>query len=79
MADSTDWRDDVPCVGQTDLFFSSHPRGVAAARAVCDGCGGQKQCLEYALKNHQRQGVWGGESGRTRRIMQRRLRGPSQE
>ena len=36
------------------------------AKAICDRCPVRKQCLEFALINHEEYGVWGGTTGRDR-------------
>ena len=50
-----------------DTFFPSDGVGVEVARRICDGCGVQTRCLEYALRNRIDHGVWGGASERQRR------------
>ena len=45
------------------------PLGVARAKAVCAGCPVREACLEFALANDERWGVWGGTSERQRRAM----------
>jgi len=45
-----------------DLFYpnaSSEDR-IAAAKAVCASCPVANECFDYALRTHQRFGVWGG-------------------
>lgn len=39
---------------------------VKRAVALCDRCPVRKQCLEYALYNHEEYGVWGGTTKRDR-------------
>jgi WhiB family redox-sensing transcriptional regulator len=63
-------RSDIPI----DLFFPG--RGdrdaLRAAKAVCGSCPVTAECLTYALDMHERDGVWGGLSGRERRNLRRR-------
>lgn len=55
------------------LFFPSDGVGVEAAARVCVGCPVRLECLEYALLNRLRHGVWGGCSERERgRILRKR-------
>src|SRR6201986_3301789 len=63
-----EWLDAGACRSEDpELFFpitSSGPSAqqIAAAKAVCQGCGVQNECLHYALDSHQSYGVWGGTS-----------------
>lgn len=41
----------------------------SAAKAVCGSCPVQAECLEWALSNHERLGVWGGTTERERQMM----------
>ncbi len=58
----------------TDLFFSDEIPAIRAAKAICATCPVQQLCLEHALTNRERDGVWGGltEKERRRIIRQRR-------
>jgi len=73
-----EWLDAGACRSEDpELFFpitSSGPSAgqIAAAKAVCQGCGVQSQCLHYALESHQSYGVWGGTSEEERLRMTRR-------
>ena len=73
-----EWLDAGACRSEDpELFFpitSSGPSTaqIAAAKAVCQGCGVQSQCLHYALESHQSYGVWGGTSEEERLGMTRR-------
>jgi WhiB family redox-sensing transcriptional regulator len=63
-----EWLDAGACRNEDpELFFpitSSGPsaRQIEAAKAVCQRCDVQDQCLHYALESHQHHGVWGGTS-----------------
>ena len=62
------------CAGvDTNLFFPDETAVVQAKRAksVCDGCVVRFDCLEFALVNGIKFGIWGGESERARRRMRR--------
>ena len=68
---TTDWASDGLCA-QTDpdMFFpeiGGPAKAAKAAKAVCRECPVAKECLEYALANGERYGVWGGLSERERR------------
>ena len=54
-----------------ELFFPTReasPQQVEAAKAVCAGCTVTEQCLHLALLNNEKDGIWGGLSGRQRRL-----------
>ena len=55
------------------LFFPSDGVGVEVARKICADCPVKEPCLEYALANGEKFGIWGGRSERERRKL-RRLR-----
>jgi WhiB family transcriptional regulator, redox-sensing transcriptional regulator len=60
-----------------DLFFpmsATNPARseLAAAKAVCEGCRVQAECLRYALAAGQLQGIWGGTSEEERRLLRQR-------
>lgn len=59
-----------------DLFFPVGTTGpavdqIAAAKAVCQQCGAQRDCLSFALRTNQDSGVWGGTSEEERRRIRR--------
>lgn len=62
------WRDKALCA-QTDpeLFFPEKGGSTRESKRVCMGCSVKDECLEYALANDERFGVWGGLSERERR------------
>jgi hypothetical protein len=65
-----DWRDRALCA-QTDpeIFFPDKGESPSPAKRVCAGCEVRAQCLQDALDNHERFGVWGGLSERERRAL----------
>jgi WhiB family redox-sensing transcriptional regulator len=67
---STDasWRLDALCA-ETDpeAFFPEKGGSTREAKRVCSGCAVRAECLEYALANDERFGIWGGLSERERR------------
>jgi WhiB family redox-sensing transcriptional regulator len=71
----TRWMDRGNCLGvDPDLFFPARGASTREAREVCRGCVVREQCLEYALVNAEKFGIWGGLSERERRRI-RRARG----
>ncbi len=67
------WQRDAVC-SQTDpeAFFPEKGGSTRDAKKICSGCDVKQQCLEYALKNDERFGIWGGLSERERRKLKRR-------
>lgn len=71
--DRPDWQAYANCQGlDPDVFFPARGdnEGVTAALAVCAGCTVRDDCLEYALTEGIKHGVWGGRSTRDRRRLQ---------
>ena len=55
-----------------DLFFPERGASTREAKEVCRGCVVREDCLEYALANGEKFGIWGGLSERERRKIRRR-------
>ena len=66
------WMTDALCA-QTDpeAFFPPKGGSSATAKRICAMCDVREQCLDYALRTGQQEGVWGGASARERRRMRR--------
>jgi WhiB family redox-sensing transcriptional regulator len=56
------------------VFYPSSEEEADAAKSICAKCPVQQPCLEYALANRERDGVWGGATERERRRMVRQRR-----
>lgn len=69
------WQADALCA-QTDpeAFFPEKGGSTRDAKRVCEACIVKDRCLDYAMDNDERFGIWGGLSERERRRL-RRLRG----
>lgn len=67
------WQTDALCA-QTDpeAFFPEKGGSTRDAKKICTTCEVRAQCLEYALQNDERFGIWGGLSERERRKLRRR-------
>ena len=66
------WTDEANCKGQdADLFFPERGASTRKAKAVCRACIVQVDCLEYAVENSEKFGIWGGLSERERRKVKR--------
>ncbi|WP_245905759.1 WhiB family transcriptional regulator [Mycolicibacterium palauense] len=68
----SEWQDRALCA-QTDpeAFFPEKGGSTREAKRICLGCEVRDQCLEYALANDERFGIWGGLSERERRRLKR--------
>src|SRR6478735_3198813 len=66
------WQEQANCLGvDPDLFFPERGASTKEAKAVCRGCQVREDCLEYALANGEKFGIWGGLSERERRRIRR--------
>jgi WhiB family redox-sensing transcriptional regulator len=75
---ATDWRDEAACRGEDpDQFFASEvtPSGQAAirhAKVICWRCPVMQECGQWAFRNREPFGVYGGVSEKERRRILRR-------
>src|ERR1043165_9368976 len=66
------WQDYANCLGlEPDLFFPERGASTREAKEVCRGCVVREECLEFALSNGEKFGIWGGMSERERRRIRR--------
>jgi WhiB family redox-sensing transcriptional regulator len=67
------WQERALCA-QTDpeAFFPEKGGSTREAKKVCLSCDVRGECLEYALSNDERFGIWGGLSERERRKLKKR-------
>ena len=67
------WQSDSLCA-QTDpeAFFPEKGGSTRDAKKICSSCEVRSSCLEYALENDERFGIWGGLSERERRKLRKR-------
>ncbi|MFB7455547.1 MULTISPECIES: WhiB family transcriptional regulator [unclassified Streptomyces] len=70
--DDIAWQDLALCA-QTgaDFFFPEPGSSVREAKRICGMCEMRPACLEYALANDERFGVWGGLSEKERQALGR--------
>jgi WhiB family redox-sensing transcriptional regulator len=73
QANELSWQERSLCA-QTDpeAFFPEKGGSTREAKRVCLSCEVRVQCLEYALENDERFGIWGGLSERERRRVKKR-------
>ena len=70
-ASGSAWRGRAVCEGLGDLFFDD--ACTDAAKRVCAACPVRDACLDHALNQPERHGVWGGATVEERqRILRRR-------
>lgn len=73
------WRDKALCHGKAKDFFKPVGTPYDLAAAICAVCPARKECLDYAINNHERFGFWGGmtyqerKAEANRRILKRKL------
>ena len=66
------WQSKANCMGvDPDLFFPERGASTKEAKEVCRGCVVKDECLEFALRNSEKFGIWGGMSERERRRVRR--------
>ena len=67
-----EWQEQALCA-QTDpeAFFPEKGGSNREAKRICQACAVRDECLEYALLNDERFGIWGGLSERERRRLKR--------
>ncbi|SNS01664.1 transcription factor WhiB [Geodermatophilus pulveris] len=72
-AEAQSWQERALCA-ETDpeAFFPEKGGSTREAKKICTGCEVKAECLEFALANDERFGIWGGLSERERRRLRRR-------
>lgn len=72
LADRPAWHASALCA-QTDpdIWFPEKGGQVHRAKSVCAACPVRRPCLDAALTNRERHGVWGGLSEKERRQLVR--------
>jgi WhiB family redox-sensing transcriptional regulator len=70
--DQLSWQDYANCRGaDADLFFPERGASTRRAKSICGACEVRGDCLEYAIVNGEKFGIWGGMSERERRRVRR--------
>jgi WhiB family transcriptional regulator, redox-sensing transcriptional regulator len=69
---SLPWAAQARCLqAEPDTFFPEKGGSTREAKRICAECEVRDACLEYALDNDERFGIWGGLSERERRKLKR--------
>jgi WhiB family transcriptional regulator, redox-sensing transcriptional regulator len=72
LTEDRSWQSRANCMGvDPDLFFPERGASTKEAKEVCRGCVVKSECLEFALRNSEKFGIWGGMSERERRRVRR--------
>ncbi len=56
------------------IFFPGRGEPTRLAKSICAECQVRRACLQYALDNGEKYGVWGGVAEAERRRMRRQIR-----
>ena len=72
LEDPDAWQERARCA-ETDpeAFFPEKGGSTRDAKAVCRRCDVREECLNRALDNDERFGIWGGMSDRERRKLKK--------
>ena len=66
------WQQEALCAYvDPDVFFPEKGGSSREAKRICAQCAVRDECLEYALANDERFGIWGGMSERERRRLKK--------
>lgn len=75
--DDGEWRDDASCktMGNKMFFDNLHNNSKEVAqrmievKTLCGGCPVNEKCLDFALKNEIKYGIWGGKTPQERKFL----------
>jgi WhiB family redox-sensing transcriptional regulator len=68
-----DWKDRGLCREiDPELFFPEKGGSTREAKKICESCEVRPECLDAALANAERFGIWGGLSERERQALLRK-------
>lgn len=68
-SETEEWKAEGACRDHDpDVFFPDRGEDTDTAKRICAGCTVRRECLTYAITApRERNGIWGGTSGRERR------------
>ena len=73
MMKSTEWIRRANCRGlKTNMFYPRRYESEKPAKSVCAGCSVRDECVNYALEQHDRFGIWGGLNDKQRSSLRRK-------
>lgn len=68
IPDPVPWMEQALCAqSDPDAWFPEKGESVSVPRRVCQDCPVRVECLAYAVKNNERDGIWGGLTAYQRR------------
>lgn len=71
-SDAREWMLDAKCLdADPEAFFPEKGGSTREAKRICAACPVREDCLDHALLQEERFGIWGGYSERERRRMRR--------
>ena len=71
--DDLHWQQDAVCAQvDPEIFFPEDKRDSRMAKEICKTCPVRLDCLEYAVRNEEHMGVWGGLTAFERRKLRNR-------
>lgn len=66
------WQADAECLSANPrLFYPARGEDTTPAKAICARCPVKAQCLDFAIENVEKFGIWGGTSEKERRVIRR--------
>lgn len=70
--DEREWMLQAKCLdADPEAFFPEKGGSTREAKRICAACPVRDDCLDHAIANEERFGIWGGYSERERRRMRR--------
>ena len=73
LLESLPWAPQAKCLqAEPETFFPEKGGSTREAKRICTLCEVRSECLDYALSNDERFGIWGGLSERERRRLKKR-------
>lgn len=71
LLDTPAWMAAAACKGMTEIMFPNRGEDSRDGRTICLTCPVREECLDAAIDNGEKYGVWGGLSETQRRRVRR--------